>query len=65
MSPHLLDNGGVGGIVRNFHLHQVNLRAGGAQARQLVYTTQFNSLADPGCLSRIRNFSTPDPNQRI
>ncbi len=41
MSPHLLDNGGVGGIVRHFHLHQVDLRAGGAQARQLIYATQF------------------------
>jgi hypothetical protein len=57
----LVHNGGVGGVVRHFHLHQVDLRAGGAQARQLIYTTQLNSLVDPGCLSRIpdQNFFHP------
>ncbi len=32
-----MDNAGEGGVVGHLHLHQVNLGAGGAQARQLIY----------------------------
>jgi len=40
----LIHNGGVGGVVCHFHLHQVDLRVRGAQARQLIYAKNYTVL---------------------